>query len=212
MSEIILPLFPLNLVAFPGENLNLHIFEPRYRQLIHECNEHGTTFIICPHYKGENISMGTEMKLVRIEKKYPNGKMDVRTKGIGLVKIDAFYKEVVGKLYPGAEIRRMPWDEASDFALNKRLIPMVEELYMLMNVKNVEIQSPTRFRTFQVAHKVGLNFDQELKFLSMPTEKERQVYLLSHLENILPILHEMEEMKRKAKLNGHFKNMPSGDV
>ncbi|RZK88875.1 MAG: peptidase, partial [Hymenobacter sp.] len=32
----LLPLFPLNLVAFPGEKLNLHIFEPRYRELVRD--------------------------------------------------------------------------------------------------------------------------------------------------------------------------------
>ena len=212
MSELILPLFPLNLVAFPGEDLNLHIFEPRYRQLIHECDEEGKTFIICPHHKGENLSMGTEMKLVKIEKKYPNGKMDVRTKGIGLVKIDAFYKTIIGKLYPGAEVRRMPWDDDSDFALNKKLIPLVKELYSIVNVTKVEVKNPTRFRTYQVAHKVGLNFDQELQFLSIHEEKKRQEFLLRHLENIIPILNEMEEMKRKAQLNGHFKNIAAGEI
>ena len=36
-----LPLFPLELVVFPGEFLKLHIFEPRYRQLIQECRDEG---------------------------------------------------------------------------------------------------------------------------------------------------------------------------
>jgi Lon protease-like protein len=36
-----IPIFPLSIVVFPGENLNLHIFEPRYRQLIRECSDSG---------------------------------------------------------------------------------------------------------------------------------------------------------------------------
>ncbi|MEO1628994.1 MAG: LON peptidase substrate-binding domain-containing protein, partial [Bacteroidota bacterium] len=38
------PLFPLKLVVYPGEQLNLHIFEPRYKQLIRECEQNKVTF------------------------------------------------------------------------------------------------------------------------------------------------------------------------
>ena len=34
-----IPIFPLGIVVYPGEELNLHIFEPRYKQLIKECYE-----------------------------------------------------------------------------------------------------------------------------------------------------------------------------
>jgi ATP-dependent Lon protease len=44
----LLPLFPLNLVVFPHEKLNLHIFEPRYRQLVRDCLEQNLTFGIPP--------------------------------------------------------------------------------------------------------------------------------------------------------------------
>ena len=207
MAEIILPLFPLNLVAFPGENLNLHIFEPRYRQLIHECETEGKTFIICPHYNGKNLPVGAEMKLVKIEKKYDNGKMDVRTEGVGLVKINAFYKTVIGKLYPGAEIERMHWDQDSNFRKNKELLSLLKELYLIMNVENVPLKSPALFRTYEVAHKVGFSFQQEIEFLKLGREVERQMYMIDHLNHILPIVKEMESMKSKAKLNGHFKNV-----
>lgn len=207
MADQILPLFPLNIVAFPGEKLNLHIFEPRYRQLIRECEELGTTFIICPHLKGENLPIGTEMKLTKIAKKYKNGKMDIRTEGIGLVKIHAFYKTIIGKLYPGAEYSYLSWDDDSDFAKNKQLLKLLKELYTLMNVDNIVLKSPIKFRTYQVAHKVGFSFQQELDFLHLGQEKERQDYMLDHLQKVLPVMKEMEEMRIKAKMNGHFQNL-----
>ena len=207
MAEIILPLFPLNLVAFPGERLNLHIFEPRYRQLIKECEEEGKTFVICPHYNGKNLPVGAEMRLSKIEKRYDNGKMDIRTEGIGLVKINAFYKTIIGKLYPGAEIERMHWDDESNFKKNKELLGLVKELYEIMNVENVILKSPALFRTYEVAHKIGLSFQQEIEFLKLGKEIDRQNYMLHHLKHILPIVKEMEAMKSKAKMNGHFKNV-----
>jgi Lon protease-like protein len=39
-----LRLFPLNAVLFPGAVLNLHVFEPRYKQMIHECLQSGEGF------------------------------------------------------------------------------------------------------------------------------------------------------------------------
>lgn len=207
MADKIAPCFPLNLVAFPGEMLNLHIFEPRYKQLIHECDEEGKTFIICPHYNGKNLPFGTEMKLVQIAKKYENGKMDIRTEGLGPVKIIAFYKNIIGKLYPGAEIEHLEWDDTSNFKLNKILLSFIQELYTVMAVENVDLKSPALFRTFQVAHKVGLSFQQEIEFLRIASEVDRQHYLINHIEHILPIVKEMEAMKNKARLNGHFKNV-----
>jgi Lon protease-like protein len=48
-----LPLFPLNLVAFPLEDLNLHIFEQRYRDLINECLDEGKTFGVPVFWTGK---------------------------------------------------------------------------------------------------------------------------------------------------------------
>ncbi len=207
MSEIILPLFPLNMVAFPGEKLNLHIFEPRYRQLIRECEEEGKTFVICPHFNGRNIPYGTEMKLVSIEKKYKNGKMDIRTEGVKLVKIEAFYTTIIDKLYPGAEIKYLLWDDVADTTLAKELYSLVEELYRIMQIKDVKLNLPEQFKTFQIAHKVGLNFEQEIHFLQIAREFDRQVFLINHINHIMPIVREMEELKKKARMNGHFKRL-----
>jgi Lon protease-like protein len=207
MAEKIVPCFPLNLVAFPGEMLNLHIFEPRYKQLVHECDEEEKTFIICPHYNGKNLPYGTEMKLIQIAKKYKNGKMDIRTEGLVPVKINAFYQNIIGKLYPGAEVEYLPWDDKSNFKLNKLLLSLIEELYTIMAVENVDLKSAALFRTSQVAHKVGFSFQQEIEFLKLSSEVSRQQYMIQHIEHILPIVKEMEAMKNKARLNGHFKNV-----
>ena len=81
-----LPLFPLKLVAFPGERLNLHIFEPRYKQLFRECHENQVTFGIPAFINNKIAEFGTELKLDKIEKSYEDGSLDVRTLGIGIFK------------------------------------------------------------------------------------------------------------------------------
>ncbi len=80
-----------------------------------------------------------------------------------------------------------------------------------MNVENVVLKSPALFRTYEVAHKIGFSFQQELEFLKLGKEKERQVYMIDHLKHILPIVKEMEAMKSKARMNGHYKNVTPPD-
>ena len=57
----VLPLFPLQLVVFPNEKVNLHIFEPRYKKLIRRCDENSENFGIIPYIKGKIIDVGTEL-------------------------------------------------------------------------------------------------------------------------------------------------------
>ena len=73
-------LFPLNIVAYPGELVNLHIFEPRYKDLVRDCIEAESTFGI-PTYNGKTMSYGTEVEILKVEKVYKDGRMDIRTRG-----------------------------------------------------------------------------------------------------------------------------------
>jgi hypothetical protein len=74
-------------------------------------------------------------------------------------------------------------------------------------VDNVKIQSPGDFRTYQIAHKVGFNVDQELEFLTLQKERDRQLFMIDHLNKIIPVVEEMEVLKKRAAMNGHFKNV-----
>ena len=203
----ILPAFPLSLIAFPGEELNLHIFEPRYKQLVHECDKTGKTFTILPFYDGKKVKYATEMKLIEIARTYDDGKMDIRTKGIGLVKVVDFFDRHPNKLYPGIEVEKLEWDDSSDIILNNKLLLQISILYNTMNISNVKILPPDKFRTYQIAHKVGFNVDQELHFLSLNKEVDRQLFMYDHLKKLLPVVEEKETLRKRAEMNGHFKNV-----
>ena len=86
-------LFPLNLVVFPGERLNLHIFEPRYKQLIKDCLESGSTFGI-PSYVLNKTEFGTEVQIEEVTKTYSDGRMDIKTIGISVIEVLDFEKSL----------------------------------------------------------------------------------------------------------------------
>ncbi|HMO41439.1 MAG TPA: LON peptidase substrate-binding domain-containing protein [Saprospiraceae bacterium] len=206
--SMLLPLFPLQLVVFPGERLNLHIFEPRYRQLVYECEEEGITFGIPAYIDGKVMEFGTEVRLLKIEKQYPDGEMDIRTEGMGIFEINEFYPVAPGKLYPGGDVERQQMNtEAGDFVLAEQILEITREIFELIHIDKELPESAADFRTFAWAHQFGMELAQEYQLLRLPTETERQHFVKDHLERVLPKVREVEEMRRKAMMNGHFRNI-----
>ncbi len=202
-----LPLFPLQLVVYPGEKLNLHIFEARYKQLVRECEENKITFGI-PAYIGDKIMpVGTELELLSIENKKENGEMDIKTRGIGSFKMKEFYAQAPNKLYPGADITRLPLDDTFDLSLNEAILLQVVQLFDLLDIEKKPPRSANIFRVYDIAHYIGLDIEQEYALLVVPTELERQEFAHDHLKKLLPTLVSMEKSKERAQLNGHFKNL-----
>ncbi|SDX55374.1 LON peptidase substrate-binding domain-containing protein [Hymenobacter psychrophilus] len=202
-----LALFPLNLVVFPGEKLNLHIFEPRYRQLVRDCLLEGITFGITPYLNGGVSRRGTEVRLIDVEKNYPSGELDIRTEAIGVFEMEEFQRELPGKLYAGATVRDLPDDLAADPVLYERTRELIEQLYSILGLRRLFLDLPTGFRIYDVAHQLGMSSEQEYELLEADTETERQTLALHHLDRILPVLQETERLKERVRLNGHFKNL-----
>ncbi|RMF03686.1 MAG: peptidase, partial [Bacteroidetes bacterium] len=109
-----LALFPLQIVVFPGESVNLHIFEPRYRQLVADCQGKGHTFGIPPYHNGRILEYGTELRLVEIVKTYPQGEMDIRTQGMGIFRIKEFFPKLHDRLYAGGLVEDIIHDDYED--------------------------------------------------------------------------------------------------
>ncbi|OWP63093.1 peptidase [Hymenobacter amundsenii] len=202
-----LALFPLNLVVFPGEKLNLHIFEPRYRQLVRDCLQDGITFGVPPYLNGEVSELGTELRLLSVEKSYVSGELDIRTKAVGLFRVEEFFRELPGKPYAGATVLDLPDNATADPVLHAQLRELIEQLYSILGLRRIFVELAPDFRIYDVAHQLGMSTEQEYQLLAAPTEVARQHLALEHLERILPVLQETERLKERVRLNGHFKNL-----
>lgn len=203
--ETKLSLFPLNLVVYPGEDLNLHIFEARYRELINECLDEERTFGIPAFINNKLPGFGTEMHVTTLHKRYPDGRMDIKSKGIRIFRLVNFENPVPGKLYAGGDVEFIETSDGySD--QSEQLIKLLDRLYELLQTeKDYSIRS--EYLSYKVAHKVGLSVEQEYELLTLPTETERQLYLMQHLHSVLPVVSEMERTKQRIRMNGHFKNL-----
>ena len=199
-----LALFPLQNVVYPGENLPLHIFEKRYKQLISECESTGMNFGT-PIYINNQLEYGTEMELSKVVRKYSSGAKDVICKGRRVFRIKRFDHNEVGKMYPGGDVEFLEERNNPDADQKKQLLELIFELYLHLEVPPPEIE-PETFRSYTLAHKIGLSLEQEYALLKITSEKERQAFIINHLTITIPIVQEMNRAKQTIELNGHFRN------
>lgn len=202
-----LPLFPLSIVVFPGEKLNLHIFEPRYKQLILECEENKTTFGI-PTYIQNGVGLfGTEVELLSVEKKYENGEMDIKTKGVRVFKINRFDRTAPNRLYAGGEVEIPENKQNEDIITKLKIRELLKQLYDMLEVDSFYEDLPEDFSSYDIAHHLGLSTEQEYVLLQLLSERERQEAILLHLQQVVPVVQETERLKERVRQNGHFKNL-----
>lgn len=200
----ILPLFPLKLVAFPGEQLNLHIFEPRYKQLIKDIETTKGTFGIAV-YLDKLMSFGTEVELEEVSKVYEDGRMDIKTKGKRVFEILSFENPMIDKLYAGGKVVFYENDPRVGENQYNEFIFYLKELFRLMEFQTEIV--PLHLNSFSFAHKLGLSLPEEYELLLMTNESERIKFLVRHMMKIIPILRDIEIAKKKIQMNGHFKNL-----
>ncbi len=202
-----IPIFPLAIVVFPGEELNLHIFEPRYKQLIGDCKTSKKPFGI-PAVIDDKISdLGTLVELIEITQLYDNGEMDIKTKGLKVFRLLEVVKEVPDKLYNGAIVTYPENDKKSNNLLMQKVIEIIGQLHSILKVDKKFIKPAEQLRSYDVAHHAGLSLKEEYELLGLFHELQRQEYLKQHLLKVLPIIAEMETLKKRIQLNGHFKNL-----
>lgn len=204
-----IPIFPLSIVVYPGEQLNLHIFEPRYKQLINECYSDEKPFGIPSVIKNEVAEMGTLVKILRVVKVYDNGEMDIQAIGERIFRILEVIKTIPDKLYSGAIVNYPDSDDAGKRELMQKVVNGIRELHRLLNISKDFKKPDEELNAYDVAHHAGLSLEEEYELLGLLKEVQRQEYLKRHLSRVLPLIAEMESLKEKIRLNGHFKNLSS---
>lgn len=200
-----IPIFPLNIVAYPGEQINLHVFEPRYKELIQECHTEGKNFGIPVVYENKILDYGTEMQLDHIEKVYPNGEMDIKIKGVSVFHLLELIKDVPGKQYSGAIVAEQPNILDRHSRLFAEFETLTAALFELLDIQKEIYKPGFELSSFKLGHYIGFDFKDEYELLRHPRETSRQKLMVEHIKKILPGVEQIQEIKERAKLNGHFR-------
>lgn len=202
-----IPIFPLGIVVYPGEQLNLHIFEPKYKQLIGDCYGTGKPFGIPAVIDNKMAEMGTLVQVKEITKTYDDGRMDIKTEGREVFKLLELIMELPDKLYSGAIVTYPENIPKGSVAKMKLVLKGIRALHSRLNVSKEFVKPDEKLNSFDVAHHAGLSLEEEYRLLELPQELQRLEFLKRHLAKVLPIMEHMDLLKGKIKMNGHFKNL-----
>jgi len=205
-----LPIFPLNIVVFPQEGLNLHIFEPRYIQLINDCIRMQKPFGIPTVMNGQVQERGTLMHVTELSQGFDaDGQMgesggDIRTNGVSTFRILEIVKSVPV---------HMDERERGDLpSIPSQLLALIRTLHGLLNIEKKFSLPDPELRSFDVAHHLGLSLEEEYNLRELPEERQRQEFIRRHLGRVLPTLQAMEQLKERARLNGHFRPLSGQSI
>src|SRR5215218_5644044 len=189
------PIFPLGIVVYPGEQLNLHIFEPRYKQLINECHTENKPFGIPSIIEDRLQDYGTLVRISEVTNVTAEGEMDIKTKGEQVFRILEVIKEIPEKLYSGAIVNYPSNHEQGNAEVMRRVVNSIKELHKLLNVKKDFNKEDEQLNTYDLAHHVGFSLQEEYEFLNLLHERQRQEYLKRHLTKTIPMVAQMESLK-----------------
>jgi ATP-dependent Lon protease len=203
MNSVRIPLFPLDLVLFPGQALPLHIFEPRYREMTRHCIETQSPFGIVLARETSLARTGCSAIILKILKTYEDGRSDILTAGQRAFHLRGTHDE---KPYLEGDIEYLDEDFLNvDPAISSRLTDLYNRCHNVLYG-----EGGPRFDAeggislaYHAASELPVNTSVRQQVLETRLEAQRQRVLLAHLEEWYPRLERRERVRGKSAGNGH---------
>ena len=198
----LLPLFPLDLVLLPGVPLPLHIFEPRYKEMIKECLDQKAVFGIIRSKEETLAAIGCTAEIMNVLKTYPDGRMNILAEGKLRFEVLQVNQE---RAFLQADVFYLDDDNDPPAAAEvEKAIRLHREIMELAGAQPEEIEkSETAQLAYRLAGSLPFDPDFQQALLEMSSEAERTRAIISFFERILPVLHRNARAKRRAGGNGH---------
>ena len=205
-----IPLFPLPLVLFPGEQIPLHIFEARYKEMVSECLRDGHPFGIVSFLNNKISSVGCTCSIAQVSTAYDDGRFDIIGMGSDRFLIHGFNTTRSFLQGTVSYFHDVVAEEstASAHRLLGEIEPLFQEILQLAKEEVSIHPVETPIHSFGFAHFVGFELSQKQNLLEIKSEFERLVFIKHHLDHILPKLRAFEETRAKIRSNGHFREYP----
>ena len=185
MSSL-LPIFPLELVLLPGVPLPLHIFEPRYKEMIAECLEQKKPFGVVRASSEGVADIGCTAEITSVTKKYDDGRMDILTRGVERFEVIEVNEE---RSFLQAEISVVQ-DEDEPEKPAAQMVAQAMRLHAeIAKLAGTEPSGPDEHAanlSFLLAGSLPLDLDFKQNLLSTLSEAKRLEAVVSYLETVLP--------------------------
>jgi hypothetical protein len=194
MDPVKIPMFPLSIFPLPGELVPLHIFEPRYRQLLQDAESRDISFGIYLNHLANTEKFGSLVKLESVIKRYPSGESDIIVKCFDLFTMTTLFRTFSDKLYPGGEVSC--WNSDLTRHVDDKLASEFTAYLHLLKIN----QPSQPITCFGIANELNLTIEDRLKFVVLDDEK-KDGFLLSRIRYQATLLREAKKAKDVFHLN-----------
>lgn len=197
----LLPLFPLDLVLFPGAPLPLHIFEPRYKEMIAECLAQKKPFGVARAKESAVAEVGCTAVILNVTKRYDDGRMDLATEGVRRFSIvqlnhDRDFLQAEVTYFDDDEPLQAPQtDQETALQLHQQLFDTLDQDY--------ELDRNKPLLSFQLVNLLPVDLDFKQSMLEMKSERERIETLIEYYRVTIPQVEKTIRTREKASGNGH---------
>jgi Lon protease-like protein len=196
-----LGLFPLNLVLLPGEQAPLHIFEPRYRELIGECLEEGREFgLVLADDEGMR-EIGTRAGVIEVLDRFPDGRLNVVIEGRDRIRL---LEITEGRSFATAEVADVE-DDAGEFPSEEEVEECLAAYERVLSAAEAELEEldlSAESIAYQIAARVDLGTEVKQGLLELRSERERVIRLAPMLNRAADVVEREREIRERASSNG----------
>jgi Lon protease-like protein len=197
----LLPIFPLDLVLFPGAPLPLHIFEPRYKEMIAECLEQTKPFGMVRAKENAVSEVGCSAIILDVMKQYEDGRLDISSEGKQRFAIVELNHD---RPFLQAEVTWFDDDEPAPLSGPDidAAVELHEHLFQVLG-QDSEIDRDKTPLSFQLASQLPVDLDFKQTLLEMKSEAERLETLIEYYRATIPRVEKTLRARERASGNGH---------
>ena len=162
----------------------MHIFEPRYKQLIGEARKKGITFAIPFVIQQDIQGFGCEVRLKDVVAEKEGGNMVIVIESLSIVEILSYQKQLEGKLYAGGKVKRIPCD---DPVVSDELIDLISTYREQYDQDFLGSSTDRLISRKDLIVALNLSSDEKYKFICMSDAEQKENFLAGQLRYLSKI-------------------------
>jgi Lon protease-like protein len=205
MEEI--GLFPLGMVLLPGEQVPLHIFEERYKELIGECLEAEREFGLVLADDAGTRAIGTTAEVAEVLERFPDGRMNILIQGRRRFRVG---EPTEGRSFDTALVEELPDEPESAESLpdEPAIAECLRAFRRVLEAAGTEAEDfdlAAESLAFEIAGKIEFGPEAKQELLEMRSERERVARLTELLDQAVDQVRLQRRARDLASGNGHVK-------
>lgn len=198
-------LFPLGIVLLPGEQVPLHIFEERYKELIGECLELDREFGLVLADEAGTRSLGTRAAVITVVERFPDGRLNIIIEGRNRFHIT---EETEGRSFITARVSDYVDDADSGGEEDaERVLSAYRKLVQALGADPEEPDAPAGALAFEIAARIEFGNEIKQELLEARSEGQRLRRLGDLLDDAVQVVEKREAIEERAAGNGRVDDL-----